>query len=98
MKSKGVNTIACISVNDSFVMREWKNAQSIGDEITMLADGAAEFTKKCGLEMDATDKGLGIRSRRYAMLVDSGVVKKLNLEEGGGLESSTAENMLAALE
>lgn len=79
-------------------MREWKNAQGIGDDILMLADGAAEFTKAIGAQMDASDKGLGIRSRRYAMLVDNGVVKKLNLEQGGELESSSAENMLAALE
>lgn len=99
LRSKGVDTIACISVNDAFVMRAWKEDLKIGDEVLLLSDGNGEFTRKIGVEMDLSDKpvGLGLRSRRYAMLVEDGVVKLLNLEEGGAFTFSSADDMLKAL-
>ncbi|XP_058087910.1 peroxiredoxin-2E-2, chloroplastic [Magnolia sinica] len=99
LRSKGVDTIACISVNDAFVMRAWKEDLKIGDEVLLLSDGNGDFTRAIGAELDLSDKpvGLGVRSRRYAMLVDDGVVKVLNLEEGGAFTTSSAEDMLKAL-
>ncbi|XP_019187021.1 PREDICTED: peroxiredoxin-2E-1, chloroplastic [Ipomoea nil] len=99
IKAKGVDTIACISVNDAFVMKAWKENLGVKDEVLLLSDGNGEFTKAIGCELDLTDKpvGLGVRSRRYAMLVEDGVVKVLNLEEGGAFTSSSAEDMLKAL-
>ncbi|RZC76800.1 hypothetical protein C5167_000931 [Papaver somniferum] len=99
LKSKGVDTIACISVNDAFVMKAWKEDLKIGDEVLLLSDGNGDFTRALGVEMDLSDKpiGLGVRSRRYALLADDGVVKVLNLEEGGAFENSSAEDMLKAL-
>ncbi|CAK9138388.1 unnamed protein product [Ilex paraguariensis] len=100
LKSKGVDTIACVSVNDAFVMKAWKTDLKIGDEVFLLSDGNGDFTKAIGCELDLSDKpvGLGVRSRRYAMLVEDGVVKVLNLEEGGGAFTfSGAEDMLKAL-
>ena len=80
IKDKGVDTIAIVSVNDAFVMNAWKRDTDQRDEATFLADGNAEFTKAIGMELDASGNGLGIRSKRYSMLVEDGVVKKLNLE------------------
>ena len=97
IKAKGVDTIACVSVNDAFVMDAWGKSAGCSDKITMLADGNAQFTKAIGTELDLTDKGLGMRSRRYAMLVEDMVVKKLNLEEGGAFTVSSADDILAAL-
>jgi peroxiredoxin len=99
LKAKGVDTIACISVNDAFVMKAWKKDLGIGDEVMLLSDGNGDFTKAIGCELDLSDKpiGLGVRSRRYAMLVDDGVVKVLNLEEGGAFTFSGAEDMLNAV-
>ncbi|KAK1417972.1 hypothetical protein QVD17_27108 [Tagetes erecta] len=99
LKSKGVDTIACVSVNDAFVMKAWKNDLGIGDQVLLLSDGNGDFTKAIGCELDLSDKpiGLGVRSRRYAMLVEDGVVKVLNLEEGGAFTSSGADDMLKAL-
>ncbi|KAL4592079.1 hypothetical protein LXL04_005061 [Taraxacum kok-saghyz] len=99
LKAKGVNTIACISVNDAFVLKAWKADLKIGDEVLILSDGNGDFTKAIGCELDLSDNaiGLGVRSRRYAMLVEDGVVKVLNLEEGGSFTSSSAQDMLAAL-
>ncbi|KAK6942676.1 Redoxin [Dillenia turbinata] len=96
LKAKGVDTIACISVNDAFVMRAWKNDLKIGDEVLLLSDGNREFTRAIGVELDLSDKpvGLGVRSRRYAMLAEDGVVKVLNLEEGGAFTNSSADDML----
>ena len=93
-KAKGVDTIACVSVNDAFVMGAWAKDQGTGEKVQMLGDGSAELTKKMGIELDLSGRGLGVRSRRFSMLVDDGVVKKLNLEEGGGLEISGAETLL----
>ncbi|BDA40351.1 Peroxiredoxin-2E-2, chloroplastic [Coccomyxa sp. Obi] len=97
IKAKGVDTIACVSVNDAFVMDAWSKSVDVGDKILMLADGSAIFTKAIGAELDLTDKGLGIRSRRFALLADDGVVKELNLEEGGAFTVSSADTILSAL-
>jgi len=94
LKAKGVDAIACLSVNDAFVMGAWGNEHGTGDKVTMLADGNGEFTKAVGLEMDATKYGMGLRSQRYAMLVEDGVVKKLFVEEPGAFSVSSAEHML----
>ncbi|PNH08115.1 Peroxiredoxin-2E, chloroplastic [Tetrabaena socialis] len=97
LKAKGVDTIACVSVNDAFVMAAWGKELKSGDKVMMLADGNGQFTKAIGVELDLVDKGLGLRSRRYSMLVEDGVVKVLNLEEGGAFTVSSAEDLLAAL-
>uniref|UniRef100_A0A2C9V8H2 Glutaredoxin-dependent peroxiredoxin n=1 Tax=Manihot esculenta TaxID=3983 RepID=A0A2C9V8H2_MANES len=99
LKAKGVDTIACISVNDAFVMKAWKENLGIKDEVLLLSDGNGEFTKKIGCELDLSDKpvGLGVRSRRYALLAEDGIVKVLNLEEGGAFTFSGAEDMLKVL-
>ncbi|MBM3570331.1 MAG: peroxiredoxin [Alphaproteobacteria bacterium] len=98
IKAKGVGTIACLSVNDAFVMGAWGKDQKSDGKIVMLADGSGEYTKKLGLELDLTARGMGVRSRRYAMLVDNGVVKQLQIEPNpGGLDVSAAEKMLALI-
>jgi peroxiredoxin len=97
IKKKGVDTVACVSVNDAFVMGAWGDQQSAGDKVMMLADGNGDFTRALGLEMDGSKFGLGRRSQRYSMLVDNGIVKKLNLEEGGAFSVSSAEHMLQEL-
>ncbi|KAF5194024.1 Peroxiredoxin-2e protein [Thalictrum thalictroides] len=99
LKSKGVDTIVCISVNDAFVMKAWKEDLKIGDEVLLLSDGNGDFTKAIGVELDLSDKpvGLGVRSRRYSLLADDGIVKVLNLEEGGAFTNSGAEDILKAL-
>lgn len=96
IKGKGVDTIACLSVNDAFVMGAWGEAQN-ASEILMLADGNAEFTEKVGLELDASGFGMGKRSQRYAMIVEDGKVTALNVETGGGVEASSAETILGLL-
>jgi len=97
IKAKGVDTIACLSVNDAFVMGAWGKDQSVGGKVLMLSDGSAELTQKMGLELDLTGRGFGVRSDRYAMIVDDGVVKMLNREAPGAFEVSSAEKVLAAL-
>lgn len=97
IKAKGVDTIACVSVNDVFVMKAWGEHQGVGTKVVMLADGAGDFAKSMGLEFDLSARGLGVRSQRYALIADDAVVAALNLDEGGALENSTAENVLAAL-
>jgi peroxiredoxin len=94
IKGKGISTIACLSVNDAFVMDAWGKNQNVGDKVMMLADGNADFTKAIGLEMDGTGYGMGLRSKRYSMVVDDGVVKHLNLEKPGAFEVSNAETIL----
>ncbi|KAK2079601.1 Peroxiredoxin-2E-1, chloroplastic [Prototheca wickerhamii] len=96
-KAKGVDTVACVSVNDAFVMQAWGKQLRVDDKVLMLADGSGDFTKAIGAELDLADKGLGTRSRRFAMLLDDGVVKVWNLEEGGGFTVSSAEDLLKAL-
>ncbi len=97
IKAKGVDTIACLSVNDAFVMGAWGKDQGVGDKVLMLADGSAELTKAMGLELDLIERGLGLRSDRYAMIVEDGVVTLLNREEPGSFDVSSAETILAAL-
>jgi peroxiredoxin len=97
IKAKGVDTVACIAVNDPFVMGAWGKDQKVGDKILMLSDGNAEFTHAMGLTLDASRNGLGTRSQRYAMIVDNGVIKDLFVEKPGAFEVSTAENVLKHL-
>ena len=98
LRDKGVDTIACLSVNDVFVMGAWGKDQGSEGQIVMLADGSGDFTKAAGMELDLTARGLGVRSHRYAMVVEDGVVKALHLEENPGeLGNSSAESMLAEL-
>ncbi|MEE2970837.1 MAG: peroxiredoxin [Pseudomonadota bacterium] len=97
IKAKGVDTVACLSVNDAFVMGAWAKDQAVGDKVLMLADGGAALTKSLDTVLDLTERGLGIRSRRYSMVVDDGVVSHFNLEEGGGFEVSDAETILGQL-
>ena len=94
-KAKGVDLIACVAVNDAFVMKAWGEAQN-ASELMMLADGDASFTKALDLEMDTAGFG-GVRSQRYAMIIDNGVVTLLNVEEPKAFEASKAEVVLAAL-
>src|SRR2546429_2338893 len=98
IKDKGVNTIAIVSVSDAFVMNAWKRDTDQRDEAVFLADGNADFTKAIGMELDASGNGLGIRSKRYSMLVDDGVIKKLNLEPAPGkVEVSGGDTLLGQL-
>src|SRR5215472_3191361 len=98
IKAKGVDAIAVTGVNDVFVMDAWKKASGAEGKIEFLADGSADFAKALGLTADLVARGLGIRSQRYAMLVEDGVVKKLNLEEAPGkAEISSADNLLKQL-
>ena len=96
-RAKGVDTIACLSVNDAFVMGAWGKDQDVGQDIVMLADGNADFTKAVGLDFDGSKFGMGVRSQRYSMLVDDGVVKELNVEQPGEFKVSTAEHLLGQL-
>ena len=97
IKAKGVDTIACLSVNDAFVMGAWGENQNVEDNIMMLADGSAAFTEAVGLTLDLTARNMGVRSQRYAMIVDDGVVTHLNVEEGPNFEVSNAESIMALL-
>jgi peroxiredoxin len=94
IKGKGVDAIACVSVNDAFVMGAWGEQQGAGDKVMMLADGNGDFTRALGLEMDASKFGMGKRSQRFSMLVDNGVVKELNVEEPGAFSVSSAEHII----
>jgi len=96
IKAKGVDTIVCLSVNDAFVMGAWGEAQN-ASEILMLADGNGELTAALGLELDGSGFGLGTRSQRYAMIVEDGKVTHLNVEDGPGVNVSSAETMMALL-
>ena len=97
LKAKGVDEIACLSVNDAFVMRAWGEDQAVGEDIAMLGDGNGAFTAAVGLEMDGSKFGLGKRSQRYSMIVKDGVVTELNVEAGGEFKVSSADYMLAQL-
>ncbi len=94
IKGKGVDTIACVSVNDAFVMDAWGKQQNTEGKVLMLADGNADFSKAVGLTMDGTAYGMGLRASRYAMVIDNGVVKALNVEAPGAFEVSSAEAIL----
>ncbi len=97
LKAKGIDRIACISVNDVFVMDAWGKAQGVGDKVDMLADGNGTFAEAVGLVLDGTVFGMGKRSQRYAMVVNDGVVEKIFVEEGGEFKVSSAEHMLENL-
>jgi peroxiredoxin len=98
IKAKGVDAIAVTGVNDVFVMEAWKKSTGAGGKIDFLADGNGDFAKALDLSMDGSGGGLGTRSKRYAMLVEDGVVKKLNIEEAPGkAETSSAENLLSSM-
>ncbi len=94
LKAKGIDEIWCLSVNDAFVMGAWGRDQKTAGKVRMLADGSGDFTKALGLEFDLSARGFGVRSQRYSMLVDNGVVKKLNLEAPGKFEVSDAQTLL----
>ena len=97
IKAKGVDEIWCVSVNDPFVMGAWGRDLKVGNKVRMLGDGSAEFTQKLGLEFDLTKRGLGVRSQRYAMVVDNGMVKHLVVEEPGKFDFSDAKTILQQL-
>lgn len=97
IKAKGVDTIACIAVNDPFVMGAWGRSLGTGDKVMMLADGNCEFTEAMGLTLDASRNGLGKRSQRYAMVVEGGTIRALYIEKPGTFEVSSAEAVLKGL-
>ena len=97
LKAKGVDEIWCVATNDAFVMAAWGRDQKAGGKVRMLGDGSGEWTKKLGLELDLTARNMGVRSQRYSMLVENGVVKKLNIEAPGKYEVSGAETMLSQI-
>lgn len=97
IRAKGVDLIVCLSVNDAFVMGAWGEQQGAGDKVMMVADGNGELTKELGLDMDASGFGMGLRSQRYSMLVEDGVIKQLNVEEPGAFQVSSAEHMIGQL-
>lgn len=94
LRAKKVDEIWCVAVNDAFVMGAWGRDQKAAGKVRMMADGSATYTKALGLDMDLTARGMGIRSQRYSMLVENGIVKKLNVEQPGKFEVSDAETML----
>jgi peroxiredoxin len=97
LRAKGVDQIACLSVNDVFVMGAWGKDQNAGEDVMMLADGNGDFTKAVGLEMDGSRYGMGLRSQRYSMIVNDGKVEQLNVEQGGEFRVSSAEYLLDRL-
>lgn len=97
LRAKGIDEVWCVSVNDAFVMGSWGRELSARGKVRMFGDGNAEFSKAVGLTLDLTARGMGLRSNRYAMLIDNGVVKALHVEEPGKFEVSSAEAMLALL-
>jgi peroxiredoxin len=97
LRKKGVDRIACVAVNDVFVMNAWGKDQQVGEDIVMLSDGNGAFAKAIGLEMDGSGFGMGQRSKRYSMIVEDGVVKQLNVEAPGEFKVSAADYMLGQL-
>ena len=97
IKAKGVDTIACVAVNDVFVMDSWGKAREVGDSILLLSDGNGELAKAMDLELDGSGFGLGVRSRRYSALVEDGVVKTFHLEPATGVTVSDADTILGEL-
>ncbi len=97
LKAKGVDTIACIAVNDVFVMAAWGEASKAGGKVTMLADGNGDYARALGLELDATKFGMGMRSKRFSLIAEDGVVKELNVEPPGEFGLSSAETALEQL-
>jgi peroxiredoxin len=97
LRAKGVDTVACLSVNDPYVMDAWGDDQEVGDAVVMLADGNGTFTRMMGLESDKSGAGLGTRSQRYAAVIDDGIITTLLVEPTGDLTVSSAESVLAIL-
>ena len=96
-KDKGIDRVVCMAVNDAFVLRAWAKDQNVGPELTMVADGAAAFTRALGTELDLTARGMGVRSQRFAMVVHDGVVADVAVEAPGEFEVSKAESVLARI-
>ena len=97
LRAKGADAVACLATNDVFVMDAWGKDQGAGGKVEMLADGSGELTRAMGLEFDLSARGLGVRSQRYALVAEDGVVTTLHVDEGGGLDRSSAESILAVL-
>ena len=97
LKGKGVDTIACVAVNDAWVMDAWGQSQGVADSIVMLADGNAEFTRAMGLEAELSGAGLGVRSKRYAAIIEDGVITSLEVESKPGVDVSSCDSVLARL-
>src|SRR5579872_1592604 len=97
IRAKGVDTVACMSVNDVFVMNAWGKASSVGDKILMLADGNGEYAKALGLELDAKGYGMGMRGQRFAIVVQDGTAKHVEIEQPGQFKVSAAEHVLSKL-
>ena len=97
MRAKGIDTIACMSVNDVFVMDAWGKSAGVGDQVSMLADGNGEYSRALGLELDATGFGMGKRGQRFAIVVDNGVATQVNVEAPGEFKVSAAEYLLGQL-
>jgi glutaredoxin/glutathione-dependent peroxiredoxin len=97
LKARGVDEVWCVSVNDAYVMAAWGREQNAIGKVRMLGDGSAELAQKLGLEADLTKSGMGIRSRRFSLLIEDGVVKQVNVEQAGKFEVSNAEMMLTQL-
>ena len=95
LTERGVDRVACVAVNDPWVMQAWGDAHGVGDRILMLADGNAEFTRAMGLEADMSGFGLGVRSRRYAAVIEDGTVTSLEVEPAGGVDVSSCQSMLS---
>ena len=95
LKGKGIDTIACMAVNDVFVMSAWGKSSNVGDKVVMLADGNGEYAKKLGLEMDGSKFGMGTRGQRFSIIVDDGVAKQVNVEPAGSFGVSSAETALS---
>lgn len=97
LKAKGADVVACMAVNDAFVMRAWGKDQGVADKVVMIADGSADFTRKLGLELDLTARGLGLRCQRFALIAKNGKVAHIGVEAPGAFEVSKAEAVLEAL-
>ena len=98
LRDKGVDAIACVAVNDAFVMGAWAESQGVGGAVDMLADGSGELAKAMGMELDLTERGLGVRAQRYAMIVDDGTVTDVQVEASPGeVDLTSAENVLSKL-
>ena len=97
LQAKGVDTIACMAVNDVFVMNAWGKSANVGDKVRMLADGNGDYAKALGLELDARGYGMGQRGQRFAIIVDNGVASKVLIEAPGEFKLSSAEHVLGEL-
>jgi peroxiredoxin len=98
LKARGIDTVACMAVNDVFVMSAWGKSAGVGEQVLMLADGNGEYAAALGLELDASGFGMGTRGQRFSMVVDDGVVAQLNIEPAGKFGVSSAETMLEQLD